>query len=818
MNIKNISSQNKKKGGLKQRKSFKYFEHSTQFVNWINRFNFEKTVLGQLFVLFEEKFQIRKLAILFLFSLSLSAILFFDFDFNYHLRVGEIAPVDVKSPLSFEIVDDVATEEKRYEAELSVPTVFDYDREVYENVLSGVFKAFRSMRILFRKESWPKNEFKLEEKVKDFFVHKKEFQALLGVQIPDRIFEWLVQNQFNARIENILVRTLENWSYLRIADAPNGLINKDHQKIIIRSIFSERVGEEFTLKRDQLIDIAQISNFVLEGVVGWDKLSPADQKKMTKFARLLIKPNVIPNIKETSARRQKAKQEVLPIVLSVKKGQSIIREGTVVRPIHLSLLRQIRSAKENRNASLSALVTAFLFVTLILVFFSYLRRFSLNRVQVDSKDIGVMGLVTFLVILLTKLFLFMTDAAFMARFGHVLTPQFFLFLAPVAAGPMLVGLLIAYGEVVWLFTAFMSIALGLMAENNYSFMIVSLVGGIAAARGVYSCKKRNDIYRAGLRTGLVNALMIAIVISAQVNSEGDFLPYLLQCVLAGFLGGIFSSMIAMTVIPVLETLFNYTTDVRLLELSNLNQSLLKQMLVKAPGTYHHSMIVGSMVDAAAEEIGANSLLAKVMAYYHDIGKMNHSGYFIENQRRGHNPHDQISPYMSKTILIAHVKDGAELAMKHNLGKPIIDGITQHHGTTVMGFFYNKAKEGGKVVEPVSEDDFCYPGPKPQFRESGLLMLADSIEAAARCLEEPTPMRIQNIVKNIIQRKFLEGQLDHCNLTLKDLNIIDNSFVKTLLSIYHQRIDYPKNSGGGASEKPIQPISLLIDKRIRPNSA
>ena len=237
---------------------------------------------------------------------------------------------------------------------------------------------------------------------------------------------------------------------------------------------------------------------------------------------------------------------------------------------------------------------------------------------------------------------------------------------------------------------------------------------------------------------------------------------------------------------------------------------MKEMIVKAPGTYHHSLVVGHMCESAAEAIGANPLLAKVMAYYHDIGKTEHAGYFIENQKPGHNPHDRLSPHMSKTILVAHVKDGAELGMHHKLGRPIIDGILQHHGTTLISYFYNKAlEEQDEDIDQVLEDDFRYPGPKPQFKEAGLCMLADSIEAAARSLDEPTTARLQNIVRNIIQRKFMEGQLDECDLTLRDLSTIEEAFERIILGIYHQRIDYPKEAGGGTSEEA--PISFAKAK-------
>jgi putative nucleotidyltransferase with HDIG domain len=301
--------------------------------------------------------------------------------------------------------------------------------------------------------------------------------------------------------------------------------------------------------------------------------------------------------------------------------------------------------------------------------------------------------------------------------------------------------------------------------------------------------------------------MVLLVTTILSRSDENFLSMIAWSVPAGFLSGLIASLLASALIPLLESLFNATTDVALMELANLNHPLLKEMIVKAPGTYHHSLVVGSMVESAAEEIGANPLLAKVMSYYHDIGKTEPAQYFIENQKTGQNPHDHLSPHMSKTILIAHVKDGVELGLEHKLGKPIIDGIVQHHGTTLIQFFYNRAIENqDEEIDEVQEEDFRYPGPRPQFREAALIMLADSIEAASRSLDEPTPMRLQNIVKNIIQRKFMDGQLEECNLTLKDLSIIEDAFIRVLLGIYHQRIDYPKRAGGGASETPTAQFS------------
>jgi putative nucleotidyltransferase with HDIG domain len=265
----------------------------------------------------------------------------------------------------------------------------------------------------------------------------------------------------------------------------------------------------------------------------------------------------------------------------------------------------------------------------------------------------------------------------------------------------------------------------------------------------------------------------------------------------GFIGGFFVGVIATGIIPLIEMSFGFTTDIKLLELANLDQPLLRELMVQAPGTYHHSVIVSNMVEATAKSIQANPLLAKVSAYYHDIGKMKKPLYFIENQMGGENKHEKLAPSMSSLVLISHVKDGVELARDFKLGREIIDIIQQHHGKSLIHYFYQKAKEqaftkGSKSVQ-IKEEDFRYPGPKPQTKEAGLVMLADMIEAASRSLADPTPARIQGMVQKMINQTFSDGQLDECELTLKDLHEIAKSFNKTLSGIFHQRIEYPETN-------------------------
>jgi hypothetical protein len=241
----------------------------------------------------------------------------------------------------------------------------------------------------------------------------------------------------------------------------------------------------------------------------------------------------------------------------------------------------------------------------------------------------------------------------------------------------------------------------------------------------------------------------------------------------------------------MESLFHYSSNIRLLELLNLDQPVLRELMLIAPGTYHHAMVVGQMVEAAAETIGANPILAKAAAYYHDIGKIKKPAYFVENQTGGENKHEKLAPSMSSLILISHVKDGVDLARKHKLGEGITEIIRQHHGTNLISYFFHKAKTQAANPNQVNIEDYRYPGPRPQTKEAGLVLLADQVEASSRTLTDPTPARIQGMVQKIVNNVFVDGQLDECELTLKDLHHIARSFNKILGGIFHQRIHYPQ---------------------------
>ena len=307
---------------------------------------------------------------------------------------------------------------------------------------------------------------------------------------------------------------------------------------------------------------------------------------------------------------------------------------------------------------------------------------------------------------------------------------------------------------------------------------------------------RVALFKAGLWTGAVNAGFVVIL--SLLSSKMGIQEALVSAGVAIIGGAVLVPMLVIGLTPLIEALFGYTTDIKLLELANLNHPALKELILQAPGTYHHSIIIGSLVEAAAEAIGANPLLARVCAYYHDIGKGRNPLYFAENQR-GDNKHNKLAPQMSALIIKRHVTDGLELARHYKLPAPVAAAIPQHHGTRLISYFYSKAvadQEGKADPQPVDQSLYCYPGPKPQSRETALVMIADVVEASSRAMQNPTPAKLQALVQSVINGVFSDGQLDECDLTLRDLHEIGKAFFQVLGGIYHSRPEYPAQALSG----------------------
>jgi len=359
-----------------------------------------------------------------------------------------------------------------------------------------------------------------------------------------------------------------------------------------------------------------------------------------------------------------------------------------------------------------------------------------------------------------------------------------LFGIPVAAGAMLVSLLFDFHTAIT-FSFTVSLLTGLWLHDA-AFTIYAFVGSITAAFSVIRCKKRSAILRAGSYIIAVNIFSVIIILLFKGQLFTAKVP---PSIMFAALGGISVSAIVSLLLPLLEYSFKVTTDISLLEFLDLDQPIMKNLMITAPGTYHHSVIVGNLAESAAEAVGVNPLLARVSAYYHDIGKIKMPDYFVENQSGSISRHDKLTPHMSSMIIVNHVKEGVELAKQDKLPEPVIDIIEQHHGTMMVSYFYQKAKEQRDDIIPV-EEDYKYHGPKPQTRVAALLMMADAVEAASRVLTDPTPARIASLVDRIINHIFLDGQLDECELTLKDIQEVKKRFSYILTGIFHKRIDYP----------------------------
>jgi len=405
-----------------------------------------------------------------------------------------------------------------------------------------------------------------------------------------------------------------------------------------------------------------------------------------------------------------------------------------------------------------------------------------------------------------------------------LTPEMGWLLAPYAFAPLVLSVLLGrnHGLFAAVFVSLWSSVL--FGKIDAPLLVISLISGFTAVYLTLQVRRRSRLIRAGVGVGVAIWLsslsfgMIAINLFPPMDNDWGMIG--LQSALA--LGnGIITAMIVGGSLPMLEHLFQITTDVSWLELSDLNHPLLRRMTIEAPGTYHHSLVVANLAEAAAEKIGANATLCRVCSYFHDVGKLVKPQYFTENMSFERNPHDDLAPTMSALIIIAHVKEGVDLALTHGLNKQIIDVIQQHHGTSLVYYFYQRAlqqqedaRAGGKImnirkedIPEVQEESFRYSGPKPQTKESAIVSLADIVESASRSLEKPTPQKIEQLINELIEERIADGQLDECDLTLGEIRIIAERFRFTLMTMLHTRIAYPKH------ELKFTPVE---DQKLRPD--
>jgi len=509
--------------------------------------------------------------------------------------------------------------------------------------------------------------------------------------------------------------------------------------------------------------------------------SPSDRFLICDLAQYLLVPNVSPNLAETQARRQAGLKSLRPAYFQVKRGELLVREGERLTPAHLAKLEAQRLIYP-RSRGLFIFLGVFLSLMLLLGVSYQLGRLTLKNFPQRFRDLVFLSVILLAGTLLNQGLLIMGDTISRVRPA---VGQNLVYALPIALTSILAALFLGLETGVGV--AFVSAVLtALLLGKPFPFFLYFAIAGLVGVWGVKNCRTRVALIQAGLAISLANLIMV----TAFKLLEYPFAAQDLFIGQAFALGsGLLTGILALGLTPIIEGGFRYTSNIRLLELLNLHQPVLRDLMLLAPGTYHHSLVVGQMVEAAAEAISANSMMSKAAAYYHDIGKIKKPLYFVENQA-GENKHEKLAPSMSALILISHVKDGVELARKHKLGETIEAIIRQHHGTNLISFFYHKAKSQAANPEQVKIDDYRYPGPRPQTKEAGLVLLADQVEAASKVLTDPTPARVQGMVQKIINSVFADGQLDECELTLKDLHLIAKSFYKILNGIFHQRIHYP----------------------------
>ncbi len=497
-----------------------------------------------------------------------------------------------------------------------------------------------------------------------------------------------------------------------------------------------------------------------------------DQPVIQSFIQAMLLPNLARDEVKIRQLQEEARKKVAPV--KIEKNTLILSEGDIVTNEHIQILRDLSLIENQGNRILIFLSLTIFSLMLMGVFLLYLYYFKREMFK-EERQLYLIALLVVVVLAVAKA-LSLTNLEWM----KYLIPLSF-------AGIILASL--SEPQLAWIITTLLSLMFGVILDFELSLTLYYFISGIAAIYSMFNLTQRKEMIQRGLILSGANFLIVltlGFLFGAQ--RLGNQLIYAL---VAAF-NGILSTALANGFMPFLEQLFKLTSTLSLLELANPNLPLLKRLLIEAPGTYHHSIIVGNLAEAAADAIGADSLLVRVGSYYHDVGKLRRPYFFIENQIPGDNPHEKLSPNLSTLIIISHVRDGVEIAKSYGVPSSIIDLIEQHHGTDLIRYFYQQASNAvQEEKETIAEADFSYPGPKPQTKEAAVVMLADSVEAATRAMRKPSSARLEAVVDQIFQERLESGQLDETNLTLGDLDKIKAAFLKVLGGIYHHRIKYPE---------------------------
>jgi hypothetical protein len=680
------------------------------------------------------------------------------------LREGDISLKGIYAPYDFTYqwdVDDEATKKVKDAAVAKVP--FYLKRETAPEKASK-----DSLESFFSALSEPA----APEETTDARI--QAIKTKTGVDIGDKNVKVLLENSDHNKLKEAALTVMKNVFDLGYIDDPDleAIKSSKAEKIVI---LNEKTGAGAERKPAELLSRQELKS-VLEDFA--TKEVPSDRKARPALIALLsftLEPSMKVDEKRLVSEREAAAAKIEPIynAWTVKKNELIIEKGGRINARHIAQISQLRSlTRPGRSASFFfGVLLLFLLLGMIgVIDLSFPRK---TNLLASPKNIAVVFLNMLLMIIVSDIVM--------------RSPQPIYFL-PMSAMAMMITLLVGVNTA-FLSAILMSILISVLVGGKIEVMLVLLVGSVVGISVVREARRRSVILWAGFLVGV--AEFMAIVCVGLMN--GMELDFYVEDGLWGLASGVLSSFIVMGLLPLFEFFFKVPTNISLLELSDLNHPLLKSLALEAPGTYHHSIMVGNLAESACDAIGANSLLARVGAYYHDIGKISKPEYFSENEMGSGSRHENLTPSMSALIISKHVKEGAEIAHKYKLNSAIVDLITQHHGDSMISYFYQKAIEKSEDGTVLNEEDFRYPGPKPQTKEGAIILLSDSVEASSRALEDPTPSSIGNLVRKIINNKFIDGQLDECDLTLRDMHKIADSFVRVLMAVFHTRLSYPEES-------------------------
>jgi putative nucleotidyltransferase with HDIG domain len=761
-----------------------------------------------------------------LFVAALVAIVTASFDVGgpsiQESSVGEVASSDIKATRDFTYTepDVAATNALRERVARSVPPVFDWQEGLVNQVRDQIDKAFSSMRnalaersAAYLKANQPERYQRILEETADadsarawlepisperliswsHELRAEHFEPYVDAELPESTFEAFAREGFSERAENALSNVTGHVLSNMIVSDMSLVDDEQNRGIYLRRLRGDQLLIEYHITdvRQRFVPLARTDALVQRAV---DQVLAPDRSR--NFRRALIsaasasvRPNTTYNEAKTVEKREAAREAVSDVVIreEFRKGQVVVEKGHIITERHYRIVEEMLEEDTyiNRTQIIAGIT---LLVLLLIVTFYVFGRKNVRHFRPNAKDIVFMA--TSLVLMLSLTWLASTlfhAVAEQLDWGSVASWHF---LVPVAAGGMLIRLVLNNEHAI-VFTIVYAALVGLVTGASLNMMIYTLVGALVGIGAVQQVKHRMALMWSGLAVGAVNltAVLAFILLGGEL-----FQVETLRTAFFAFASGVMSGFFVLAVLPLFETIFGYTTDIKLLELANLNHPALRELIIRAPGSYHHSMMVGSLSEAAAETVGANPLLCRVGAYYHDIGKAKNPQYFAENQKVGENPHDKLKPNMSALIIKAHVKDGLEMARQQRLPQEIQDFIAQHHGTSLIAYFYHKAKQmEDPDIPEVDEKDYRYPGPKPQSRETAICLLSDGIEAASRALPNPSPARLKGLVQKMINKAFTDGQLDECDLTLKDLNSIAKAYTRILTGIYHHRPEYPEQA-------------------------